>query len=299
MTAAGGTYAWRAHHFFQWPLPKYLQPKELGCFPKQPSFLQAEHHAVPGGPVTPAACSPALPCCEGVRRDQPQDMARGDPGEIPCSHECTPKGAALSIPRAASAVGSVQGGLRELHRPSSPAEQGPGEDVKTPQSPSPLLQLAASVQEEGACPSARDAVRKGRARGAERPWAAVALAVPAGAGSPHRRFRGTEERCAGPLNFCWKPGSPAGLVGCFGACCQVLENCPNLCFLQALFSAGGGGNSCIKMETHPFCQAINSASYGNREVPAFTLCFCTELPSLFLCPDLAKHLSLNVALCVS
>ena len=59
------------------------------------------------------------------------------------------------------------------------------------------------------------------------------------------------------------------LVGCFGACCQVLENCPNLCFLQALFSAGGGGNSCIKMETHPFCQAINSASYGNREVPAF------------------------------
>lgn len=89
------------------------------------------------------------------------------------------------------------------------------------------------------------------------------------------------------------------LMGCFGACCQVLENCPNLYFLQALFSAGGGGNSCIKMEMHPFCQAINSASYGNQEVPAFTLCFCTELPSLFLCPDLAKHLSLNTALHVS
>ena len=58
--------------------------------------------------MTPAACSPALPCCEGVRWDQPRDMARGDPGEILCSHECTPKGAAPSIPRAASAVGSAQ-----------------------------------------------------------------------------------------------------------------------------------------------------------------------------------------------
>lgn len=49
----------------------------------------------------------------------------------------------------------LAGGLRELRRPSSSAEQGPGEDAKTPQSPSPLLRLAASVQEEGACLSVR------------------------------------------------------------------------------------------------------------------------------------------------
>lgn len=54
--------------------------------------------------------------------------------------------------------------------------------------------------------------------------------------------------------------------------CQVLQNCLNPCFLDNFFfSAGGGGNSCTKMEMHPFCQAINSASYGNRGVPAFVL----------------------------
>lgn len=89
-------------------LPKYLQPKELGCFPKQPSFLQAEHRAMPGGSVTPAACSPALPSCRGAWWDRPEDVAGRDPNEIACSYEGALKGAALSNPHAASDVGSAQ-----------------------------------------------------------------------------------------------------------------------------------------------------------------------------------------------
>lgn len=149
------------------------------------------------------------------------------------------------------------------------------------------------------CPSALDVVAEEQ-KGAEQPWHSLSLPVPA------PLARAFEEQRSGVLvhsvfvGNLEVPLARTRLVGCFGACCQVLENCPNLRFLQALSSAGGGGgNSCIKMETHPFCQAINSASYGNREVPAFTLCFCTELASLFLCPDLAKHLSLNIALRVS
>ena len=129
----------------------------------------------------------------------------------------------------------------------------------------------------------------------------MALAVPASP-APCRALGAFEERGSGVpgrsvfVGNLAVPLAGTRAVGRVTACCQVLENRPNLCFLQALFSAGGGGNSCIKMEMHPCCQAINSASYGNGEVPAFTPRFCAELPSLFLCPDLAKHLSLKPAL---
>lgn len=63
---------------------------------------------MPGGPVMPAAHSAALPSCRGAQWNQPQDVAGGDPDEIPCSHKCTLKGAAPSIPCAASDVGSAQ-----------------------------------------------------------------------------------------------------------------------------------------------------------------------------------------------
>lgn len=85
-----------------------------------------------------------------------------------------------------------------------------------------------------------------------------------------RRSRGTELSCAEPLGLL-ESRSPAGPVASLRAFCQVLECCPNPCFSQIRISAGEGGNSCIKMETHPFCQAINSASYGNQEIPAFAV----------------------------
>lgn len=102
INAAGGTHVWRVHHFFQWPLPKCLQPKELGCLPKQPSFPQAEHHAMP---LMPAAPSAALP---GSTEGPALGCDGGHQDEIPCSHECTPKGAAWSILCAASDLGSAQ-----------------------------------------------------------------------------------------------------------------------------------------------------------------------------------------------
>ena len=61
-------------------------------------------------PQAPQTCcmlsSPAR--CRGKQWDQPWDMAGGDTDEIPPSHERALKGAAPSILRAASDVGSAQ-----------------------------------------------------------------------------------------------------------------------------------------------------------------------------------------------
>lgn len=137
--------------------------------------------------------------------------------------------------------------------------------------PGSLRQLVALAQQEGPCPSVcPGSGAKGRAEEQNGPGSR-------GHGGPCAALTGAFEEqrsralvCSTSAGNLEVPRAPRGMLH---TRCQALENRPNLCSLQAFFSSAGGGNSHIKMETRPFCQAINSASYGNREVPAFTLNF--------------------------
>lgn len=97
----------------------------------------------------------------------------------------------------------LAGHVAELHQPSGSAEQGRG-DI-----PKPIFPSAAHGFGPGgrSCPG--HSVKGPSARG-RLTLGSHGLTGSTRAGSPCRCFRGTEEQCAGPLGFCWKPGSPAG-----------------------------------------------------------------------------------------
>lgn len=87
--AAGGTSAQRAHHFFQWSLPKYLQPEELGRSPKQPGCVRgaprrARRSGRSGWNARGGACGPEASAGHGQGWEallQPPTRSGAAPGE--------------------------------------------------------------------------------------------------------------------------------------------------------------------------------------------------------------------------
>lgn len=97
----------------------------------------------------------------------------------------------------------LAGRVGKLHQPSGSAEQGRGD------TPKPVFSSAAHGFGPGgrSCPGpgVKGPCLRGRLALGSR-----GLTGSTSAGSPCWCFRGTEEQCAGPLGFSWKPGSPAG-----------------------------------------------------------------------------------------